>query len=106
RPERAVQCSILDRLGYVLRLELRNRVKVCDGAGDFQDAVVGAGAEALMGHGAFQQAFAIGGEFAEFANELGRHLRVAIELLASSRKARQLNVTRSNHTPENRGGIL
>ena len=26
---------------------------------------MGAGAEALLGHGAFEQAFAVGGEFAE-----------------------------------------
>jgi len=41
------------------------------GAGDFQDAVVGAGAKSLLSDGAFEQAFAVGGEIAEGTNVAG-----------------------------------
>ena len=51
-------------------------IEVGDGAGDLEDAVVGACAEALLLHGALQQAFGVGGEIAEGADLLGVHLRV------------------------------
>src|SRR5580658_4547667 len=82
RPVRAVKTAILYRFGNVFRLEARGVFEVGDGAGYFQDAVVGAGAEALLGHGAFEQAFAVSGEFAVDADVAGVHLRVAVKLLA------------------------
>jgi hypothetical protein len=42
-----------------------------------------AGAEALLGHGAFEQAFAVGGEFAVVADG-GGHLGVAVEFFAGT----------------------
>ena len=81
-PVGAVQAAVLDGFRDVLGLEIRRIFQIGDGAGDFQDAVVGAGAQALLGHGAFEQAFAVGGEFAEGADVAGRHLRVAVELFA------------------------
>src|ERR1700722_10726041 len=61
-PVRTVEAAVLDGFGDVFGLDRVGAFEVGDGAGDFQDAVVGAGAEALLGHGAFEQAFAIGGE--------------------------------------------
>ena len=48
---------VFDRLGDVLRLEIGFAFEVGDDAGPFEDAVVGAGAEALLGHGAFDEAY-------------------------------------------------
>ena len=50
--------------------------QVGDGAGDLKDAVVSAGAEALLLHGAFEQALGVGGELAEGADLLGVHVGV------------------------------
>ena len=72
----------MDGFGDVFGFDGGGVFDVGDGAGDFEDAVVGAGAEALLGHGAFEQAFAVGGEFAEGADVARVHLRVAVELLA------------------------
>ena len=51
--------------------------EVGDGAGDLEDAVVGAGGEALLLHGALEQALGVGGELAEGADLLGGHLRIS-----------------------------
>jgi hypothetical protein len=88
RPERAIERPVLNRFGDVLWFELGNSLEISDGARDFQDTVMGTGTEPLLGHGAFEQALAIGGKFAESANELWRHLSVAIKFLAFGRKAR------------------
>src|ERR1700689_854871 len=69
RPERPVQRSILNRLGNMLRFKLRSAIHVGDRTRDFKDAIMGARTEALLSHGAFQQAFAISRELPEFANE-------------------------------------
>jgi hypothetical protein len=63
---------------------------ISDRAGYFQDAVVGAVAHSLLCHGALEQAFAIGGEFAEGADVAGRHLRIAVDLLAGRGEALEL----------------
>src|ERR1039458_7817120 len=99
RPKRAVQRPVLNRLGNMFRFKLRNTLQVGNRAGDFQDAVMGAGAEPLLSHGAFEQALTIGGEFAELTNELRRHLGVAVKFFASGRKARQLDRS-EEHTSE------
>src|SRR5271167_931645 len=100
RPKRPVQRSMLNRLGNEFRFELRSGIEVGNRARDFQNAVMGAGAESLRSHGAFEQALAISGELAEFANRLRRHLGVAIELLAFGRKTRQLQLTGADHALE------
>ena len=51
--------------------------EVGDSAGDLEDAVVGAGAEALLLHSALEEPFGIGGELAEGADLLGGHLGVS-----------------------------
>jgi hypothetical protein len=64
-PVGAVQAAVLNRFCDVLGLEVWRVFQVGDSAGHFQDAVVGASAEALLGHGAFEQAFAVGGQLAK-----------------------------------------
>ncbi len=54
--------------------------EVGDGAGNFQDAIVGAGGQPLLGHGPFQEALAVSGELAEGADVTRGHLGVAVEL--------------------------
>jgi len=53
--------------------------EVGDGAGDFEDAVVGAGAEALLLHGFFEDALGVAGELAVEADLLGAHLGVGVD---------------------------
>ena len=80
-PVAAVQSAVLDGFGDVLDGDIRFGGEVGDGAGDFEDAVVGAGAEALLLHGALEQAFGVGGELAEGANLLSVHLGVGEDRL-------------------------
>ena len=60
--------------------------QVGDGAGHLQDSVVGAGGHAVLGHGAFQQAFAVGGKLAEGSNMAGSHLGVAVNLASVKKR--------------------
>src|SRR5690348_12821061 len=80
-PERPVKGAVLDGFGDVLGLQRTAALEIGHGARHFQDAVVGAGAEALLGHGTFQKPFAVGRKFAILADLAGRHLGVAINLL-------------------------
>ena len=82
RPIRAVQAAVLDRLRDMLGLKVWSIVQIGDRSGYFQDAVVGSRAQALLGHGAFEEAFAVGGKFAVGADVAGGHLSVAIEFFA------------------------
>ena len=61
----------MNGFGDVFGRDLGSVFEVGDGAGDFEDAVVGAGAKGLLGHSAFKQTFAVGGKFAESANVAG-----------------------------------
>src|SRR5260370_4709011 len=88
RPERPVQSSVLNGLRDMFGFELRHAVEIGNRASDFQDAVMSSGAESLLGHGAFQQPLAIGGELAELPNRLRPHLCIAINVLPSCKKAR------------------
>ncbi len=56
--------------------------QIGDGARHFQNAVVGARGEALLLHGALQQALGVGAEFAVGANLPGVHLRVGVDFFA------------------------
>ena len=53
--------------------------EVGDGAGDFEDAVVGAGAQVEFGERHAEEAFAIGVERDEGLDVFGAHLRVAAD---------------------------
>src|SRR5262249_4084398 len=63
-PVSPIQRPVLDRLSDVLAFDLLGCVKVGDGAGQFQDAIMGAGAETLLLHGALQHALAVGSQLA------------------------------------------
>jgi len=103
RPVRPIQRSVLNCLGDVFGLEMRNGIEVGYCARHFQDAVMRTRAEPLLGHRAFQQALTIGREFAEFANQLRRHLGVAVDFFACGRKSFQLDVTGADHAVEDTG---
>ena len=75
-PVAAVERAVLNGLGEVGDGDGGGAFEVGDGAGYLEDAVVGAGGEALLLHGALEQAFGVGGELAEGADLLGGHLGV------------------------------
>jgi hypothetical protein len=56
--------------------------EIGDGTGYLKDAIVGAGRETLLLHGAFQQTLRVGTELAMNADLAGRHLCVGIDFLA------------------------
>ena len=70
-PVSAVERAVLDGFGDVFGFDVGGVFDIGDGAPDFQDAVVGAGAKSLLSHGAFEEAFAVGGEIAEGTNGAG-----------------------------------
>lgn len=51
-PERAIQRAVLDGLGDVLGLDRFSSFQVCNRSCDFEDAIMGAGGQSLLGHGA------------------------------------------------------
>ena len=58
--------------------------EIGDGARHLEDAVVRAGGEALLLHGALEEAFGVGAELAMGADLAGGHLRVGADFLAGS----------------------
>src|ERR1700687_3402654 len=103
RPIGAVEAAVLDGFGDVFGFEVRRLFEVGDSAGHLQNAVVGAGAQTLLGHGAFEQALAVRREFAEGADVSGRHLSVAVELFAGGGETFQLLAAGANDALANRG---
>ena len=75
----------MDGFGDVLGLNSLLAFQIGDRAGDFEDAIVCSGGKTLLGHGAFEQAFAIRGEFTECADVPRAHLGIAVGLDASGR---------------------
>ncbi len=71
-----VQAAVLHRFRQVLGGDALLAVQVGDGAGDFEDAVVGAGAQAQPADGHFQRALAGLVEGAELAEKPGRDVGV------------------------------
>ena len=59
-PIRAVEAAVLDCFGEVFGADVVGVIQVGDGAGDLEDAVVGAGAEAHAADGHFERALAGG----------------------------------------------
>lgn len=78
-PVGAVERAVLDGFAEMFGQEGFSALEVGYGARDFQDAVVGAGGEATALDGGSEELFAIGGDGAVFADELGRHLRIGVE---------------------------
>src|SRR5437899_1555361 len=81
-PVSTVECAVLNGFCNVLGLDLGSCVKVGDRPRYFQYAVVGAGAEPLLRHGALQQSLALGGKFAVSANLASPHLGVGVNTLS------------------------
>src|SRR5205085_5171218 len=71
--------------------------EVGNGARDLQDAVVRARAQALLHHGALQQALAFGREVAEGADLARTHLRIRVNTLARGREAVELRLACAHH---------
>jgi hypothetical protein len=90
----------------VFGLQVCGVFEIGDSAGDLEDAVVGAGAESLLRHGSFEQAFAVCGEFAKGADVARRHLGVTVELLARGREAINLLLAGLNDPLADLGRIL
>src|SRR5262249_36773189 len=96
-PIRSVQRPVLDGLGNMLAFDLRAAVDVGDGAGDLENPVVGASAQALLLHGPLQHAFALRTQVAVGSNLARPHLRVRINALAAGCKTIELNLARAQH---------
>src|SRR5208282_2134790 len=105
-PIRAVQTTVLNRLRDVLRLKIGRAFQIRDGAGYLQDTVVGAGAQALLGHGAFKQALTVGRKFAVGANVAGVHLGVAVEFFPRRGEALGLLLAGAQHAGPDRGRVF
>lgn len=54
-PQLAVEGAVLDGFADVVGVDVLDAGEVGNGAGDFQDAVVGAGAQVVLGHGVLEQ---------------------------------------------------
>lgn len=74
----------MDGFGYVGNCEALGSFQVGDGAGYFEDAVVGSGGEALLEHGSLEEFFGVGGELAVSADLAGSHLRVVEDFFPDS----------------------
>src|ERR1700722_13066205 len=89
-PVGAIEASVLDSFGDVFGFDVRGVFDIGDGASDFQDAVVRASTESLLGHGTLEQTLTVGGEFTEGADVAGGHLGVAVDLFARGGEALEL----------------
>ena len=70
RPVSPIEGAILDGFSNVFGSDLRSAFEIGDGAGDFQNAIVRAGAEPLLRHRALEQPLAVGGKLAVVADLL------------------------------------
>ncbi len=86
--------------------ELLCTFEIGDGARDFEDAVVGAGGEALLLHGALKQAFGVGAKFAVGADLAGGHLGVGEDLFAGLLEPGSLAVAGGHDAGANFGGAF
>jgi len=75
-PVAAVQSPVLDGFSEVGHGEMVGSVKVSYCPGHLEDTIVGSGGEALLLHGAFEEAFRVCAEFAMGADLAGGHLGV------------------------------
>src|SRR6267142_782038 len=94
QPQVAIQCSILDRFGKMLRFEIFGAFKIGDGASHFQNAVIASGREAEFGDGVFQDLFAFRSQRAVLANVAPAHLRVRVNVFVE--EAAELRVARGD----------
>ena len=80
RPQIPVESAVLDGFADVLGEDRFGASEIGDGAGDFEDAVVGAGAEVQFRHGHFHHPFRGFFELAMALDELRGHAGVATRL--------------------------
>lgn len=72
----ALPRPILHRFGDMRRLDLLGAGEIGNGAGQLEDAVVGAGAEMQLAHGCLEQILAGSVKLAVLAHLVGVHLRI------------------------------
>ena len=104
-PESAIESPILDRLADVLGRDLRFSVEISDGARDFQDPIVSAGAEIQFAHRHANQFLRVLAELAVLLELTRGHARVAINFRVIT-KTLLLAFTRANDALANRSGTL
>jgi hypothetical protein len=100
-PVAAVERAVLDGFGQMGDGQVLGAFEVGDGAGHFEDAIVRARGEALLLHGALQQALGIGAQFAVGANLARGHLRVGVDFFAGLSEALPLALARGHHAVAN-----
>jgi hypothetical protein len=101
-----VESPILDSFSNMGDGDRRLGVKISDGSGNFEDAVVGASGQALLHHCAFEEAFGFGGELAEGAHLAGAHLRVGKDFFGGLLKSDPLAFARSQNPVTDLGRTL
>ena len=105
-PIRSVEAAVLDGFGDMFRRQMGCIFQIRNGASDFENPIVRAGAETLLRHGAFQQAFAIGREIAETPDMSRAHLGIAVKLFARGGETLKLfPARRDNALPDLGGGF-
>ena len=78
-PQIPIQRAILNRFHDVDLLDLGDAFEIGQGAGHFEDAVMGPGAEVEGVHGLLEGAFAALVDAAVFADEAARHVGVGVD---------------------------
>ena len=78
-PERPVQGAVLDGFRDVLGFNVGLAFEIGDGSGDFQDAIVGTGAQALLSHSSLKQVLTVSGKTTECSHMPRSHLSVAVD---------------------------
>jgi hypothetical protein len=106
RPVAAVEGAILNGFREVGDGERCGAFEICDGARNFENAVVSACGQPLLLHGALEETFGIGAEFAMCANLAGGHLRVGVDSISGFCKSRALPFSSSHDPRANFGGAF
>src|SRR5213592_353931 len=102
-PKCAIEGTILDGFADVLGRDLRFSVEISDGARDFQDPIVGAGAEIQFAHRHANQFLRVLAELAVLLELTRGHARVAIYFRVAV-KTFPLAFTRADHALANSSG--
>jgi len=105
RPVGAVERAVLDGFAQVFGRESRGAFQIGDSARDFQDAVVGARGETEALDRGLENFFTFGSNGAVFADELGQHLRISVDVFLAT-IAFELDVARAQHAAAHAGGAF
>src|SRR5215470_3634604 len=106
RPVRPIQRPVLDGFRDVFALKVGIPFQIGNGAGDFQDAVVGAGAQALLLHGSLQQALAVGVQLTVCSDLARAHLGVCVDFLSGAGEAVELYLASADYPVSDLGGAF